>query len=225
MALADYQSLVTALTRDDTGALTNTDRDNAIADAVRRYSKDKPRTKTQDIVADAANKLTLPSGWEAGFSALRAIEYPVGSVPPVLLKQDRYGLYDEPAGQKLLLLDAVAVGATLRVLYTIAHLVNGSGDSIPADDREPVACWAAALLLDQLAAKFAGASDSTLQADAVEHGSKASEYARRAGSLRKRYLNELGLDDKKNVAAGTVVNLDNADSLGGDRLTHPRRFR
>lgn len=223
--LSDFQALTTSLVRDDTGKITNADRDTAIEEARKRYSKDRPRLKIQDVAADAANKLSRPSGWEPEFSELRSIEYPIGNVPPTLIPQDRYGLYDEPAATKILLLDAVNVGALLRMTYTIAHVLTGVTDTIPADDREAVCCWAAALLLDQLAAHFAGSTDSTIQADAVEHGSKAAEYARRAASLRKRYLNELGLDDKKNVAAGVVVNLDQQDSLGQDRITHPRRYR
>lgn len=225
MALADFQALTLSLVRDDTGAIANADRDAAIAAAVERYSKDRPRLKKQDLAASAANKLNLPSAWEADFSELRSIEYPIGAVPPIYLDQSRYSLYDDVTAIKILLLDAVAVGATLRVEYTIHQVLSGVTDTIPVEDREPVCCWSAALLLDQLAAKFAGTTDSTLQADAIEHGSKAAEYARRAAALRKRYLNELGLDDKKNVAAGAVVNLDQADSLGQDRLTHPRRFR
>ncbi len=225
MALADYQALVDDLTRDDTGQIVTADRDEAIARAVSRYSQDRPRLKKQDITADAQQKLSLPSGWEAGFSELRSIEHPLGSVPPLFLDQDRYALYDDGTNVKLMLIDAVNVGETLRVEYTIAHVLNGSTDTLPAIHREAVAKWAAALLLDQLAARYAGTSDSTLQADAVEHGSKSRDYAARAASLRKQYLNEIGVEDRRNVAHGAVVNLDQADSRGQDRLTHPRRFR
>ncbi|MEX2372410.1 MAG: hypothetical protein WD800_01280 [Dehalococcoidia bacterium] len=178
------------------------------------------------MVAAAAQLIELPSGWEENFSQVRSIEYPIGSVPPIIVSQERHGLYDTPSdGIKIALLDGVNVGDSLRVEYTIAHVLNGSTDTIASGDLEAVSCWAAALLLDQLAAHFAGASDSTIQADAVEHGSKSRDYAARAGSLRKRYLNELGLDDKKTVAAGAVVNLDQGDSQGRDRLTHPNRHR
>lgn len=223
--LADFQALTDNLTRDDTGKISGVHRDLAINEAVKRYAKDRPRLKRQDVVADAQNKLTLPAAWEADFSELRSIEHPLGSVPPNYLAQDRYGLYDEVGTTKLMLLDAVNVGVTLRVEYTITHIVSGVADTIPVDDREAVCLWASALLLDQLAAIFSGTSDSTLQADAVEHGSKARDYAARAKANRARYFAEIGVEEKKNVAAGVMVNLDPADSLGQDRLTHPRRFR
>jgi hypothetical protein len=43
--------------------------------------------------------------------------------------------------------------------------------------------------------------------------------------LRKRYFDDLGIDPKRNVAAGAVVNLNMASSVGRDRITHPRRYR
>ena len=100
-----------------------------------------------------------------------------------------------------------------------------SADTIPIEDREPVACWAAAVLCDQLAALYSGNTDSTIQADSVQQTSKAQEYAARAKALRKRYMDELGIEDKRSEPAGVVVNLDFPDSQGQDRLTHRSAFR
>lgn len=228
MPLPDYQALTDDLVRDDSGKITAADRDEAIARAVARYSGDRPRVKVEDLVAADANLLPLPAGWVSEFSALRSIESPVGEVPPRLLDQDRYGLYQE-AGQsapnKIMLLDGVALGATLRVAYSARHALDPSTDTIRPDDREAVCAWAAALLLDQLAALFSGDSYSAIQADSVDHGSKAGEYARRAAALRRHYHNLLGIDEKKSVPAGVFVNLDQYDSRGQDRITHPRRYR
>lgn len=226
MALADYQALVDDLVRDDTAKITTADRDEAIARAVARYSKDRPRTKTEDVSAPGGNKLNLPSGWQTDFSDLRAIEYPIGNVPPSLLEQDSYGLYATPSGQEIQLVNAINAAQSVRVSYTIRHAVDATpADTIRADDREPVCCWAAALLLEQLAAWFTGSSDSSIQADSVDRRSKSGEYAARAKSLRARYFVELGLDEKRNVAAGTVVDLDMSDSQGRDRLLHNRKYR
>ncbi len=222
MALSDYQALTTDLTRDDLGKVTTTQRDTAIASAVRRYGDDRPRTRVDDVTASGANKAPLPAGWQAGFSRLATIEWPVGNVPPDYLDADRCSIYrDASQADSIMLLDAVGVGATLRVSYTIRHLVDVSNDTVPEEDREAVCCWAAALLCDQLAAFYSGQGDSTIQADAVDHGGRAREYAQRASSLRKRYLSALGLDERKNVAHGVMVNLDLPASDGGDRLTHP----
>ncbi len=63
MALVDYQTLTDSLVRDDAGKLTPADRDLAIAAAVIRYSKDRPRTKVVDITAPGGHYLPLPTGW------------------------------------------------------------------------------------------------------------------------------------------------------------------
>lgn len=223
--LADYQTLMADLARDDAGKLTTVQIDRAIALAVERYGKDRPRTKVEDITAAGGNSLALPTGWEPGFSSLTSLESPVGKVPPSYLEQDSWGMYNAPAGMQVMVRDSLAAGALVRATYTIGHVVTTVADTIPATDREPVASYAAAVLLDQLASLYSGDSDSTIQADSVNHQSKAGEFASRARALRKRYYDDLGIDTKRNGAAGVVVNLDLANSLGRDRLTHPRRFR
>ena len=223
--LSDYQTLATELVRDDAGRIVTAERDRAIQMAVQRYSKDIERLKVEDTVVSGVNTLPLPAAWEAEVSELRSLEYPISQVPPCYLSAERYGLYRMPASTVIMLLDAVAAGATIRVAYTITHVVSTTVDSIAVKDREPVACWASALLCDQLAAFYSGGSDSTIQADSSPGQSRAQEYSARATKLRKRYLDELGIDDKRSVAAGAVMNLNAADSQGRDRLTHPARYR
>lgn len=224
--LVDYQTLVTELVRDDAAKIAVAERDRAITAAVLRYSSDKPQTKVQDVSPESSQVLPLPAAWEAGFSVLLELEHPIGDIPPTFLKQDRFGLYQDPAATKIKLIDGVAVAANnMRASFTIKHLVDAVADTIPLQHREPVACWAAASLCDQLAAFYSSGTDSTIQADSVEQRSKAQEYSARARTLRKRYLDEIGVEDKKGAPAGVVVNLDQDDSQGQDRLTHPRRYR
>jgi len=224
VSLADYQTLVDNLVRDDSGKIVTADRDEAIARAASRYSKDRPQTKVEDVVTTGDNTLPLPTAWEAGFSAIISLEYPVGDVPPSIIEPASYSLYDSPSGQVIMIKTAVGTGKTVRAAFTIAHVV-GASDTTPEGDREAIAAWAAALLGGQLASIYSGDSDSTIQADSVDHGGKARDFAIRASSLRKRYFDELGIDPKRNVAAGVVVDLDMRDSRGNDRLTHPGRYR
>ncbi len=222
--LNDYKLLVADLVRDDASRLLETEIERSIAAAVLRYSKDRPREKVEDVTPTGANTLPLPASWETDFSELRSLEYPKGTNPPTFIAQDRYGFYRSTTALVIALLDAVAVAANnTRATYTIAHALTEAVDTIPGADREAVACWAAAGLCDQLAAFYSGGTDATIQADSVRQQSKSQEYAARGKSLRKRYTDELGIDDKRNVAAGTVVNLRDESSLGESRLTHPMR--
>lgn len=223
MSLPDYQRITDELVRDAAGKLTADERNRALAMAVARYGRDRPRTKVQDVTGDGTRALALPAAWEADFSAIRAIEYPTGNIPPTLLED--WALYQGTSSTVIHLASAVASGAAARVTFTIAPVLTMSADTIPAADREAVCAWAAALLCDQLAALYSNQQDSTLGADAVDHRSKATEYAARARNLRQRYHDELGIDPKRSAPAGVVVDLDLPSSAGGARLTHEERYR
>ena len=86
------------------------------------------------------------------------------------------------------------------------HLLDAATDTISPGDREAVALWAAALLLDQLAARHAGDTDSTIGADGVDRHAQADRYRRLAKDHRARYAALLGLD--RPPAAGVVAALD-----------------
>lgn len=223
--LADYETLVAAAVRDDAANLDIAEIRSAITQAVARYSKDRPRLKVQDVVSPGGNLLPLPAAWEADFSQLNSLEYPVGDVPPSMIGAGGWAMYAAPSGLNIQVMEAVSAAATVRATYTIAHVLSGVADTIPVGDRESVSSYAAAMLCDQLASLYSNDQDSTIKADSVQHTSKAGEYARRAKVLRQRYFDDLGIDTKRNVAAGAVVNLDMASSVGRDRLTHPRRYR
>ena len=225
MALGDFQDLVDDLVRDDTGKITEFDRDEVLALAIERYSKDRPRTAVEDLTSAGGHLLDLPAAWESDFSKLASLETPIGEIPTSLIPNAEWRLYRSPSDTQIQLDAALAATAQVRATFTQRHSLDGTTDTVPPGDREAVSNWAAALLLDQLANLFSGDSDSTIQADRVDQKSKATEFAERARAARRRYFNELGVDPKRKVAAGVVVDLDHQNSLGGDRLTHPGRLR
>ncbi len=71
-------------------------------------------------------------------------------------------------------------------------LLTDAEDTIPPADREAVCALAAALLLDQLAARHAGDTDSTIQADAADRQALSDRYGRLAARWRKRYCELMG---------------------------------
>ncbi|MFZ5530298.1 MAG: hypothetical protein ACOY4U_04510 [Pseudomonadota bacterium] len=221
--LVDYQTLASAFTRDDAGKLSADDVDRAIAAAVERYGSDRPRQKVEDVTAAGGKTLALPAGWVDGFSSLVGIEHPIGNVPPDFLPNDSYALYQAPSSTVIQVRDGFSAGAVARCTYTIKHVLSANTDTIPLQHREVVACLAASCLCEQLAALYSGDGDSTIQADNVNHQSKAQEFSARARSLRKRYFDELGIDPRRAVAAGAVVDLSFRDSRGQPRLSHPLR--
>jgi hypothetical protein len=221
--LLDFQTLTQNLVRDQDGKISAAQIDEAISLALREYNKRKPAVTVQDVTGDGTQFLALPAAWETGFSSINSIEYPIGEVPPALLTG--WTLYQSPSTVKIALALAIGATASARVNYTIRHVLSEASDTVPEDDREAVCAYAGALLCTQLASLYSGDSDATINADAVNHADKAARYSRRADELRRRFYEQLGIDPKKNIAAGVDVNLDGLDSLGGDRLTHPRRYR
>jgi hypothetical protein len=218
MALADLQQLVDAQVRDGSTVIAVTDRDDAIRLAVVRYTEDRPRSIVVDTVAPGGQRLPLPAEWEDGVSRVVGIETPVDLVPPAELAGDDWELYQGAVDQVVLLRQAVEADQAVRWRITIAHVLDDTTDTVPLRDREAVACWASALLLDELAAYYAGQRDTTIESDRVDWGSKSRDYAERAKGLRKRYLDQLGIEDKRSSPAGTVVSFRDKDSRGQERL-------
>ena len=225
MALTAYYTLISQLAQDSAGRLTPNDMDRALGLAVARYSKDRPRKVVEDVVSVLGGSfLDLPEAWESGFSVLQQVEYPVGQVPVVVIPPvEGWELMPVPDGEIVALLDAVPANATLRLSYTVRHVVSADTDTIPEHDSEAVCCWAAAVLCEQLAAWYAANGDPTIAADRVDQTSPQKAYAAQAKTLRQRYFAELGVEDRRHVAAGTVVSHTDRNSLGGPRMTHPLR--
>lgn len=224
MARAAYLVLIATLVRDEAGKLAPADIEGALTMAVARYSKDRPRTVVADATVSGVT-LPLPDAWLDGFSELLAVEYPIGHMPPAMhAAGELVEVYHSIQGA-VLVVPAMREGETCRLSYKAPHQLDDIVDTVPAMDAEPLACWAAAILCDQLANAWSNAGDATIQADASDHRSRASEFASRARDLRKRYSNDLGVDQRRAESAGVVVNLDLSASNGRDRLTHPNRWR
>ncbi|WP_316978045.1 hypothetical protein [Shumkonia mesophila] len=221
MALADFQTLVDNLVRDDSGEIATADRDAAIELAVVRYSTDRPVPAIEEVAAAGGVFLPLPAGWEARFSRLTGLALSDGEDPQPFAGVVEQGL----AGERIRMELGLAAATPVIVKYTVKHAVDAGGDTVPVADREAVAGWAAALLLEQLSSLYAGNRQPTIAADTVDWQSKSRDYAARAKTLRQSYLNQLGIDDKRQVPAGAVVNLDMGDSRGNDRIVHRGRFR
>lgn len=211
--LADMKKLVEGFVRDETDRLSADDVETAIGLAVIRYGQDRPRTKVEDVVSTGGDTLPLPLAW-ATESELQLVEYPVGENPPCYLPGS---IYTAPAGNVLRIGDVLTSGAECRLTFTVPHVVSDSVDTIPAGNREAVAAYGAALLLEQLAAAAINDGDATIQADSTDRRTKSQEYASRARGLKTRYVEALGIGGTAagQVAAGTFVSWPRRG-----RLTH-----
>jgi hypothetical protein len=200
VALADFQTLVDSLVRDQTGTLTASDRDRAIELARLRYSADVRRELVQDVVWDVAGFLgPLPEGWVVGATLLEA-EHPVGQSPRSTIE---LSVYVDPAGQLLMAADSLAVGQVVRVRFAVPHVLSSSQDTIPAQHREAVGSYAAHVLCQQMAAYYSAERETSISADGSNTESRARNYAFRAKDYRTAYFAGIGkADPHAQVASG-----------------------
>ncbi|MDO9477663.1 MAG: hypothetical protein Q8K17_00255 [Pseudohongiella sp.] len=198
-----FESLMTALVRDDDSRLSPGDVSAALGLVINRYNADRPLTLVEDCLVDADLVLQTPEHWVNKRSSLRAIEWPIGSNPPKYITEDAFYVYDLPAGDvELRLLAGTATADQLvRVSYTTVHTTP---DTFHADDCEALVCLGAAILCDQLAALYGHASDVAIQADSVNHNDKGRQFAARAREYRARYEGKFGKPTTSSAASAIV---------------------
>ena len=201
---------------DDSGRLTDADHyAPAIAAALERYGKHRPKETPADLNGEAGHDLTLPTGFVDGFSRLLSVEYPVDQVPEEILDPGHWKLYRSPTGLKLrLLYEEPTAAETVRITYTA---VRQEAD-IVTGDADAVANLAAAICLRTLAALYGQTSNPTIQADAVDDQSKTDQFRRLADTLESKFNDHLGIDPKGGTPGACVVSGPQARRR--TRLTH-----
>lgn len=194
-----------------------------ISQAVGRYSKHRPDTLVADVTGTGGHDYDFPTGWVEGFSAVQAIEYPVGNVPETLLEAEDFSTYQTTTGRKLRLITiAPPSGSTFRVTFTIPR----TEVTIPEVDVDALCSLSAALCLERLANIYLQTGDPTIGADSVDYRSRSQEAASRAKRLAQIYKDHLGIREEDVApAASAVTDLDLRYPGGADRLTHPRWTR
>lgn len=228
--LVDWRTLVDQEIKDTAGILDQPARDKAIAEAVKEYSRHRPRERAHELAGTgAAFEWALPADYEDGFSAIRGdVEYPAGKRVPEYIEADDWILYRDPAlGLRFRFPHRTpSATETVRFLYTVRHTVDAVTDTVPVADRDAGAKLAASYGARSLAAYYAQSQDSTLAADVVNHRTKSQEYTTLAGQLEKQFKAHLGIRNEDQVPAASVTgDLDNNLQTGGDRFYHPRRGR
>jgi hypothetical protein len=244
MNFTDFEAGVASRIQDNSHKLSQADQDAFINQAVKgRYSKDRPRELVTDVAGNSTKLLPLPAGpsnpaepFEDGFSQIRALEYPIGDVPPSYLEDDAWLLYRTPTGLKIQLRDQNPVAAdAVRVTWTVRHTPGTTGQNpvattVPDADFEAVCDLAAALCCEALAARFAQTNDSTVSADVVNYRTKSQEYLAMAKALRKRYDDHVGIQDSGSGTGGSstpgalaVGDMEINQGSGVERVTHRKR--
>ena len=220
---ADRLADIDRLLRDATSLVTAEDRDAALTVALNRYGQDRPRALIHRMAVPVGGiPLAELPDWTEGLSALTAVEYPTYPYSPADLPSGCWRIVPLAAGPLAVLADHPA-GICVGLRYTGPHVVSDTVDTIPPGHREALACFAAAHLLEGLAAAHAGDRDPVLNAEgAAGLGDVSRSYAARAKRMRELYAEGIAAGAGAGLAAGTSVALSLPASDGGRRIFRRR---
>ncbi len=237
--LGDFSNRVVSLVKDQAEELTQPEVEEAVAAALRRYSRDRPRLVTTTIVGDggcyyAINTTTFP-GWVEGWSQIRTVALFATASPPEtaddapdFVDGNEWEEYVSATDTRYLYLHSESPTAsdTVRCVYTTPHTLSDSEWTGPDQDFDAVAFLAASLGLRGLAARYVHTMDSTIGADAVQYRTKSQEAQAAAKEYERLYYTSIGLDPEAGPAAATVFkDWDVMDSRGRDRLFKSKASR
>ncbi len=227
---AEFKEKLSDIVRDDANKLTPEEKDRHIQEAVRIYSRHRPREVVKDITGDGTYDYAITThltSWVKDFSVIKKIEYPADRREPEYVDQDEdWVLYEKEAGQYIHFLDDTPPATEkIRVTYTAPHILSDAQNTIPEIDQDAVCELAASLCSGALASVYAHAIDSTISADSVDHKSKSEQFASRARAQKKIYTDHVGIKEGDVPAASAVKGFDFDYPDGSPRLTHPKKYR
>ena len=213
---ADFLTKIDETIKDPRDRLTTAAKTNFLKEAIRQYSRDKPRTTDAKLAGDGTlQDFPVPTTWVTDFSVLLEAEFPIDLIPPAILDlQDNLLLVRRDGAERILTL-LLTLGATesMRLVYTTQHLVDGT--TVPDNDFDAVANLTSARAARAIAIELAESTEDTINVDVVDHQGKARDF-----------------DDLEHITEGETAvaellhfDTDIAFSWRRDFLTHPRRFR
>ncbi|MEN8134324.1 MAG: hypothetical protein ABFS18_02140 [Thermodesulfobacteriota bacterium] len=228
--LTDYRTAIDQEVPGEFGHVPEATWDRAIAKAMREHSQHRPRELVADLVGDGGFAYALDSltDWEDDFSQVKQVEFPVddSSETKDILEPEDWQIYQAPTGKELhFLRDWAAADESMRITYSARHTCTATACTVPGADEDAVMVLAAAYFCRALAASYSQDQDSTIAADQVEQGGKRRSYRNQAKDYEAEYYRHLGIKPGQAKPANVIQDMDVNYSDGGDRLTHPRRYR
>lgn len=221
-AWADFQAQLALELKADAARLSPADLDEFLKRAGEVYAKDRPRVVLADIAASGVFDYAVPSDWDADESTALRVEFPAGKQQPKFVPDDEWLIYREAGGaRKLRFLAASPSGGTIRLTYTIPHVLSPTQNTIPDSAFMAVIYKAAQLACEGLAAQYAKTSDPAISADVVNYRSKPQEFADRAKAFGRMYAERIKPDE----AAGVAGEWDLAMAGGGAQQFHKPSWR
>jgi hypothetical protein len=130
MNYAQFKDRVSEILQDKAEKLSATERDNFIQEAVKIYSKHRPREVIRDISGDGLTYdfaiATNLTSWVKGFSTIKSVEYPADERTPSYIEEEEdYRIIEKETGQFLRIITYTpSATQKVRVLYTALHILR-----------------------------------------------------------------------------------------------------
>ena len=125
---SQFKTKVSEILQDDAAKLTTTERDGFIQEAIKLYSKHRPRLVIKDITGDGTYDYliaTYLASWIKDFSVIKSIEYPADERDPVYLDEDDFMIFEKETGQYIRFLEDTPLATEkARIAYTALHILN-----------------------------------------------------------------------------------------------------
>src|SRR4030042_907991 len=102
--LIQFKPKVSEIVQDDASKLSTTERDGFIQEAVKIYSKHRPRDVVREFVGNGTYDyafITYLKSWVKDFSTLLKVEYPADERDPEYIDEDDFTIVTKAAGQYL----------------------------------------------------------------------------------------------------------------------------
>lgn len=211
--------LITAL-QDGDNVLTPAQHEIAIVEAGGIYSKRRPYEVVADITGDGDFEYDLPANFLATFSEISSVEYPIDERPVMIMDTAQWYVYRTAnATYKMRFVETLSSGVVARISYTIPHTLSNSVWTVPEIDNDAIKNKAASICCAWLAAHYSQLGQSTLNADAAQHQSKATHYRSQMRVFDQLYDEHMGLSIS-NVVPASASRQYKMLSTYGVRLTH-----
>jgi hypothetical protein len=181
--LAEYLTQIGDRIQDDAGSDILT---HCLSQAIQEYSLARPQELVEDATGDGTAFLDTPTGWEAGFSRVLALQELDSSDKPTAITT--YTLDRDPTQTRIYRTDGEFIsGTTYRVRYTARHVVSAAASTLPPVDDFALCDLAASYAALRLSAAYAQEENANLGTVTIERKSKTSEYRTLARELRASF--------------------------------------
>jgi hypothetical protein len=209
---------VGSIIKDTDEKLSAQDIENFIATALEHLNKVKSREKVLKVTnATPKDLFELPTDWDAEFSQMLAVEYPIDENPPEYLDiPDEVRLIDRD--DKTYIQFDSKINKDFRVIYTKRRTaVTDIVDFLV----EPFCYLVAHFAAVALAFHYSNTSDPTLTADVVDYKSKAQFYQ----NLSTTCLEKFEMTALRGEDSFAQKDIDVDFGWGEEKLFHRRKSR